>query len=557
MRTGVLSFTSRKQSQRWTLKNIMLPDHLKKALRFYFITDDNAPALTPAEQAGIAIKAGATMIQYRNKSINPHFLEEIITIKNMCKTNNVPFLINDDIILAKAVQADGVHLGQSDESPSIARNILGPEAIIGISVSTIDELNKTDLLPCDYIGSGPVFPTGTKDNANPVIKLSGLKVLSEKILLPVVAIGGINENNAKSCIENGAAGVAVISTISRSNTPSASASRLATACGCRERDSLETAWKNEFALIDKLLAPAFKNHTKYNEMIIPPGDDTALFKAIKNPIITTDTQREGVHFYFDWQTPEEIGSKAVETTLSDLAASYAEPVSVFVNLALPSNISEKTVEALYKGIYKALNRNQCSLGGGNISKSQQLSIDLFAIGNGMDNLFPSRSGARPNDGLYCTGPIGLARAGLYSLQKKDLSFKKLIDKFTAPTARFDASRVLAQNNVKCIIDISDGLAGDTNHIAKASGLSIELDLNPNDFDHDLIKFCKKYQLEPNEIALAGGEDYELLFTCKPSIFKKIKKKLPFAIQVGKCIPFNGAHLITLPSGVSSFQHGSI
>lgn len=534
----------------------MLPDKLKTALRFYFITDDNTPSLTPIEQVTIALKAGATIIQYRNKSISPHFLDEIISIKNICKTNNVPFIINDDIILAKAVQADGIHVGQSDESPDIARQILGPEAIIGISISTLEELNKTNVLLCDYIGAGPVFPTGTKSDANPVIDIEGLKSLINKVELPVVAIGGINENNAKSCMDSGSAGIAVISAVSRSDDPFSSASKIAAACGCQGRDELETRWNDEFALIDKLLASSHKYPVTTDTMVIPPGDDTALFKAIKHPVITTDTQREGVHFYFDWQSNEEIGSKAIEITLSDLAASYAEPISVFVNLCLPSSVSEKTVEALYKGIHKTLKKYQCSLGGGNISKGDQFSIDLFAIGEGIDEIFPARSGAHPGDGLYCTGPIGLARAGLHCLLRKDMSFPRLIQKFKSPIARFDASKILAKNNVACVIDISDGLAGDAGHIAKASGLSIEFDLNHADFDPDLVLFCEKYHFNANEFALAGGEDYELLFACEPSVFKTIKNDLPEAIQVGRCLPFQETHLLNLPSGVASFQHGT-
>lgn len=533
----------------------MLPDHLKKALCFYFITDDNAPLLSPVEQVTIAIKAGATIIQYRNKSFTPRHINEVITIKDICKANHIPFVINDNIILARAVSADGVHLGQSDEAPDAARQVLGPEAIIGISVSSLDELGKTNVRPCDYIGTGPVFPTDTKEDANPVIGLSGLKTLIENVSLPVVAIGGINEHNAASCLSHGAAGVAVISAISRSADPLASASRIASACKTQRRDSLEASWRDEFALIDKLLAPARKSQTGKTCLKIPPGDDTALLRSIKYPVITTDTQREGVHFYFDWQTPEEIGSKAIETTLSDLAASYAEPICVFINLALPSYISETTLESLYKGIYHALNRHHCLLGGGNISKGDQLSLDLFAIGNGMGRLFPARSGACPGDGLYCTGPIGLARAGLYSLQKKDMTFTSLIERFKSPAARFDASRLLAKNRVKCVIDISDGLAGDARHIAKASGLSVQFDLNPSDFNPDLVLFCEKYGLDPEEFVLGGGEDYELLFACKPSVFQKIKKTLPAAIRVGFCLPFNGTHILNLPSGISSFQHG--
>ena len=140
-------------------------DHLIKALCFYFITDDDAPDFPPAEQARIAIRAGATMIQYRNKSFSPRFMREVFTIRDMCKCNDVPFIINDNILLAKAVGADGVHLGQHDEDPALARNVLGDRAVIGTSVSAIDELAKTDLSHCDYIGTGPVFSTATKVDA--------------------------------------------------------------------------------------------------------------------------------------------------------------------------------------------------------------------------------------------------------------------------------------------------------------------------------------------------------------------------------------------------------
>ena len=104
-------------------------------------------------------------------------------------------------------------------------------------------------------------------------------------------------------------------------------------------------------------------------------------------------------------------------------------------------------------------------------------------------------------------------------------------------------------------DISVGLAGDARHIAKASEISITFGLNPSDFDPDLVLFCKKYKLDPIEFVLSGGEDYELLFTCKPSTFKRIKKDLPLAIQVGHCLPFNETHILNLPPDVSSFQHG--
>jgi thiamine-monophosphate kinase len=166
-----------------------------------------------------------------------------------------------------------------------------------------------------------------------------------------------------------------------------------------------------------------------------------------------------------------------------------------------------------------------------------------------------RSGARPGYGLYCTGPLGLARAGLESLIRRDPEFENLIAKFKSPTARFDAARVLAANNVTCVIDISDGLAGDARHIAAASGLTIEFDFSFWDFDPALLSFCEKYRLQPKDMFISGGEDYELLFACSPSLFEKIRKDLPEVYQVGRCLPFQGKHLLNLPPGVASYQHG--
>ena len=185
----------------------------------------------------------------------------------------------------------------------------------------------------------------------------------------------------------------------------------------------------------------------------------------------------------------------------------------------------------------------------------QLSLDLFAVGRGHDTLFPSRSNALPGYSLYCTGPLGLARAGLECLVKKDMTFKDLIARFKAPTARFDAAGILAANQVNCVIDVSDGLAGDAKHIAESSGIAIEFDLTACPFDPDLVAFCRKYSLNVKEVVLSGGEDYELLFACLPETFEKLQKDLPEAYPVGRCLPFKGEYLVNLPTGIRSFQHG--
>ncbi|MDJ0810765.1 MAG: thiamine-phosphate kinase [Desulfobacterales bacterium] len=527
---------------------------LRATLRFYFITDDRAPDLSPIDQVRAAIKGGATFIQYRRKHFSAADFAEAAAIRDLCRVNRVPFVVNDHLLLARAVDADGVHLGQDDEPPAVARQVLGPRAIIGISVSNREELGRTDLGPCDYVGSGPVFATGTKADAKPVRGLAGLKEMVDAVALPVVAIGGIDAERAPACLAQGAAGVAVISAVSRNEDAESAATRMAAACGSPPRERLDKAWQDEFALIERLVAPALADYPD-RPTLVPPGDDAARLDALPVPVISTDTQHEGVHFRREWQPPEAIGQRAVEVTLSDLAACYAEPVSLFVNLGLPKAMAEREVVRLYDGLHAALQQHNCRLGGGNIAQASALCLDLFAVGQGRRDLFPRRDAARPGETLYTTGPLGLARCGLKALEASDGRFPNLVKRFLCPRARFDAAAVLAEHGIACVMDISDGLAGDAAHIARAANLSIHLDAGAPAAHPELRRFCDAYGLQPEHEALAGGEDYELLFTCRPQTFAAIVKRLPEARPVGHCKPFDGKYLPGLPNGVRSFRHG--
>ena len=135
----------------------------------------------------------------------------------MAALHDVPFIINDDVELAMAVQADGIHLGQDDMRPGALPDYFDNK-IVGLSVRDGAELAASDLGNVDYIGTGPIFPTLSKDDAGEATGVSGLKSMRDKIgELPMVAIGGITENNYHECIENGADGIAVISAISEAD----------------------------------------------------------------------------------------------------------------------------------------------------------------------------------------------------------------------------------------------------------------------------------------------------------------------------------------------------
>ncbi len=159
-------------------------------------------------------RAGATMVQLRAKNLETHdFLEIALKAARLLRPQHIPFIINDRIDIAVASQADGVHLGQEDLALPYARKIVGREFLVGISVNTVEEALDAEKGGADYIGVGPVFLSPSKKDLKPVLGLSGLQAIREKVRIPVLAIGGINAANAGEVMASGADGVAVISAV--------------------------------------------------------------------------------------------------------------------------------------------------------------------------------------------------------------------------------------------------------------------------------------------------------------------------------------------------------
>jgi len=190
---------------------------MKKLLNkidLYFITDPKLTKKDIFEDANSTIRAGVKIIQYREKEKDTKYMiEEAAKIKEICKENNTLFLINDRVDIALAVDADGVHLGKEDMPYNIARNLLGEQRIIGLTVHNLEEAIEAENIGADYLGVSPIFETKTKPDAG---KPSGLQLLidlKENIKIPYVAIGGINEYNIKSVLDTGTRAVAIISAI--------------------------------------------------------------------------------------------------------------------------------------------------------------------------------------------------------------------------------------------------------------------------------------------------------------------------------------------------------
>lgn len=186
----------------------------KKDLLLYAVTDRSwLNGATLYEQVEQALKGGATFIQLREKELGEkQFLEEAIEIKKLCKRYQVPFVINDNVDIALAMDADGVHVGQSDMEAGDVRTKLGEDKIIGVSAQTVEQAVLAEMRGADYLGVGAVFPTGSKADADDVSHET-LKAICEAVHIPVVAIGGISRNNVEQLSGSGIDGIAVISAI--------------------------------------------------------------------------------------------------------------------------------------------------------------------------------------------------------------------------------------------------------------------------------------------------------------------------------------------------------
>lgn len=187
---------------------------LSKALCLYAVTDrhwlKNESLSSVVETA---IKGGTTFVQLREKNCSDEeFLQLAREVKVVCKKFNVPFVINDNVEIAKIVGADGVHVGQSDMNAVNVRKIIGDDAILGVSVQTVEQALLAEKQGADYLGVGAVFKTNSKDDADFVTRET-LKAICDAVKIPVVAIGGINQSNVNELGGSGICGVSVISAI--------------------------------------------------------------------------------------------------------------------------------------------------------------------------------------------------------------------------------------------------------------------------------------------------------------------------------------------------------
>ena len=188
-------------------------------LSLYLVTDKSDDVEKFLNTIEEAIKGGVTVVQIREKTAETlDFYNLALKVKEITTKYNVPLIINDRVDVALAIDAEGVHVGQSDMPCDVTRKLIGEDKILGVSAATIDEAKKAEKDGADYIGTGAVFPTATKDDA-PSITKQDLKDVVDSINIPVVAIGGITLENASQLKDTGIAGLSVVSAIMSAENP--------------------------------------------------------------------------------------------------------------------------------------------------------------------------------------------------------------------------------------------------------------------------------------------------------------------------------------------------
>lgn len=192
--------------------------------RLYLVTDDQQDLETLKHVVKEAVAGGVTMVQVREKSGDiQSFIDRAQAIKTILKGTNVALIINDRVDVALAVDADGVHLGQSDMPAELARQLIGPNKLLGLSIENEHQLLEANALSLDYIGLSAIFATPTKTDTKKQWGIAGLANALTKTNFPVVAIGGINQSNLDDIIKTGVDGVALVSAICHADDPKSAA----------------------------------------------------------------------------------------------------------------------------------------------------------------------------------------------------------------------------------------------------------------------------------------------------------------------------------------------
>ncbi|HEX5990276.1 MAG TPA: thiamine-phosphate kinase [Solirubrobacterales bacterium] len=273
----------------------------------------------------------------------------------------------------------------------------------------------------------------------------------------------------------------------------------------------------EFELLAKLRARLPQDGPRVE---LGSGDDAAVTVPGGATATSVDAIIDGVHFRRGETSLVAVGRKALATALSDLAAMGAEAGEAYVVLGAPADLGEDDFLTLLDGLLELAAETGTTLAGGDVTRAPALTLAVTVVGHAATpDRFVTRAGAQPDDVLLLTGEIGAAAAGRLLLDDPSLSgavpddtAARLRARQLDPTPRLRSGRALAAAGARAMIDLSDGLAGDAGHLARASGVALEIDAGTLPLAKGVAEVAAAAGLDPLRLAVSGGEDYELLAT---------------------------------------------
>ncbi len=304
----------------------------------------------------------------------------------------------------------------------------------------------------------------------------------------------------------------------------------------------------EFGLIDQLTRLTSKNH---GDLLAGPGDDAAVIRTAQATapylLVTTDILVEEIHFKRNWAAPAQIGIKAAECNISDIAAMGGIPTWMFISLVLTRETDVEWVRDVYRGIESSCRRHNVFVAGGDTTLGSVNTINIALLGQAQEDELCLRSHAKDGDLLMVTGTLGASAAGLALLKAGKAPSRYLLRKHLEPSCRLDASRKIAPL-ANAMIDISDGLGSEVLHICRQSNTGARIEAASIPLHEDVKAAADLLGKDPLEFALSGGEDFELLFSIAPDKLAQLHRIDLECHQVGTIVGVSKGQMLVYADG---------